>query len=110
MDSKGPPYPREACSLTQPLTHSLNMAIPNFHNYYQDISCLELASCRAQHWRRNTRFVSGRSLKGSAIRYPTTHTISLLLTTKGTYGRSTRGILLSTKKSCSFFDPGAPRG
>jgi hypothetical protein len=70
----------------------------------------ELVSCRVQHWRRNTRFVLERSLKGSAMRYPTTHTISRLLTTKGTYGRSPRGTLVSTKKSCSFFEPGDPNG
>src|SRR4029077_8217987 len=49
--------------------------------------------------------------KSSATVCPTTHTIlSRPSTTSGTVSRSARGTFRSTRKSCRFRPPGAPRG
>ena len=54
--------------------------------------------------------LAGRSFTGSATLTPATQTISPAAATRGRWGLSHRGIFASTRKSWSFFGPGAPWG
>ena len=58
----------------------------------------------------STLLVSGVIFTGSATRRPGTQRIWPPPATRGRWGRSQRGILRSTRKSWSFFAPGAPWG